>query len=306
LFHVRGIVVQVPARGVGLRDTTLETLMTFRRLSLVGALALSVGVAVGCGSPGAPVQTTGGTAPEPVYAADVRPAVIQLVADPSPLPALSMQDLEGRTITSDDLRGKVVLVNFWATWCGPCRAEIPDLVKLQDRYPDHLQIIGVSADEGPVQVVEDFATEYGINYPIVMATPQLSGAFPGVMALPTSFVVDPEGRVVQTHVGLINPGVIEQETRFLASLDASITVDLVEEDLHGRLVNAAQATEIPGLDLTTLTPEQRTTALQRLNTEGCTCGCQLTLAQCRINDSSCGFSLPLAEQLVAGIVGDPS
>ena len=278
--------------------------MTYRRLSLVGALALLVGVAIGCGTPEESVQTTAGPAPEPVYDADVRPATIQLVADPTPLPALSMQALDGRTITSEDLRGKVTLVNFWATWCGPCRAEIPDLIKLQARYPEHLQVIGVSADEGPIQVVEDFATEYGINYPIVMATPELSRAFPGVMALPTSFVVDPEGRVVQTHAGLINPGVLEQETRFLAALDPSVTVDLVDEDPHGRLVNAAQATEIPGLDLTTLTPEQRTTALQRLNAEGCSCGCQLTLAQCRINDSSCGFSLPLAEELVAEIVGD--
>ena len=278
--------------------------MTFRRLSLVGALALLVAFGVGCGAIDEPGQATAGPAPEPVYGADVRPASIELVADPTSLPALSMQTLDGRTITSEDLRGKVTLVNFWATWCGPCRAEIPDLIKLQERYPDQLQIIGVSADEGPIQVVEDFATEYAINYPIVMATPELSGAFPGVMALPTSFVVDPEGRVVQTHVGLINPGVLEQETRFLAALDSSITVDLVEEDLHGRLVNAAQATEIPGLDLTTLTPEQRTTALQRLNAEGCNCGCQLTLAQCRINDSACGFSLPLAEQVVAEIVGD--
>ena len=279
--------------------------MTTRGLSLSGAVALSVGVAIGCGTPGErDGQTVAG--PAPVFAAAVRPGTIQLVADPSPLPTLSMQALDGRIITSDDLLGKVVLVNFWATWCGPCRAEIPDLIKLQARYPDQLQIIGVSADEGPVQVVKDFATEYGINYPIVMSTPELTRAFPGVMALPTSFIVDPEGRVVQTHVGLINPGVLEQETRFLAALDLDIAVDIVEENRHGLLVNAAQATTIPGLDLTTLTPEQRTTALQRLNEEGCTCGCTLTLAQCRINDSSCGFSLPLAEQVVAQIVGDPS
>ena len=279
--------------------------MTTRGLSLSGAVALSVGVAIGCGTPGGPGgQTATGPAPVPVFAAAVRPGTIQLVADPSPLPAFSMQDLDGRTITTDDLYGKVTLVNFWATWCGPCRAEIPDLIKLQARYPDHLQIIGVSADEGPVQVVEDFATAYGINYPIVMSTPELNRAFPGVMALPTSFIIDPEGRVVQTHIGLINPGVFEQETRFLAALDLDITVDIVDENQHGLLVNAAQATEIPGLDLTTLTPEQRTTALQRLNEEGCTCGCKLTLAQCRINDSSCGFSLPLAEQLVARIVGN--
>ena len=281
--------------------------MTTRGLSLSGAVALSVGVAIGCGTPGGPGgQTATGPAPVPVFAAAVRPGTIQLVADPSSLAARSMQDLDGRTITTDDRYGKGTLVNFWATWCGPCRAEIPDLIKLQARYPDHLQIIGVSADEGPVQVVEDFATAYGINYPIVMSTPELNRAFPGVMALPTSFIIDPEGRVVQTHIGLINPGVLEQETRFLAALDLDITVDIVDENQHGLLVNAAQATEIPGLDLTTLTPEQRTTALQRLNQEGCTCGCKLTLAQCRINDSSCGFSLPLAEQVVAEIVGDPA
>ena len=281
--------------------------MTTRGLSLSGAVALSVWVAIGCGTAGEPGgQPAAGPAPVPVFDAVVRPDTIQLVADPSPLPALSMQALDGRTITTDDLYGKVTLVNFWATWCGPCRAEIPDLIELQARYPDHLQIIGVSVDEGPVQVVEDFATEYGINYPIVMRTPELDRAFPGVMALPTSFIVDPDGRVVQTHIGLINPGVFEQETRFLAALDRDITVDIVDENQHGLLVNAAQATVIPGLDLTPLTPEQRTTALQRLNEEGCTCGCNLTLAQCRINDSSCGFSLPLAEQVVAEIVGNPS
>ena len=281
--------------------------MTTRGLSLSGAVALSVGVAIGCGTAGEPGgPPAAGPAPVPVFDAAMRPDTIQLVADPSPLPALSMQALDGQIITTDDLYGKVTLVNFWATWCGPCRAEIPDLIELQARYPDHLQIIGVSADEGPVQVVEDFVTEYGINYPIVMRTPELDRAFPGVMALPTSFIVDPDGRVVQTHIGLINPGVFEQETRFLAALDRDITVDIVDDNQHGLLVNAAQATEIPGLDLTPLTPEQRTTALQRLNEEGCTCGCNLTLAQCRINDSSCGFSLPLAEQVVAEIVGNAS
>ena len=276
--------------------------MTSRRLSLLGAFGVLVVVAAGCGA-GAPETGDSGPAPAPLFSDDARPSSIRLVADPLPLPALSMRDLDGQTLTTGDLRGKVVLVNFWATWCGPCRAEIPDLIRLQTRYADHLVIIGVSADEGPVQVVEAFATEFSINYPIVMRTPELSRAFPGVMALPTSFVVDPEGRVVQTHVGLINSGVLEQEIRFLAGLDPEITVDIVDEDPHGRLVNAAQATEIPGLDLTVLTPEQRVTALQRLNAEECTCGCQLTLAQCRINDAACGLSLPLAEHVVAEILG---
>jgi len=266
-------------------------------------LMLAVGAVVGCGATG---QSEGdgvvGESPAPVFEKSARPSTIQLVAHPVTVPSLTMQTLDGRTITTDDLRGKVTLVNFWATWCGPCRAEIPDLIKLQARYADDLVVIGVSADEGGSQIVEDFATEFGINYPIVMQTPELTSAFPGVMALPTSFIVDPDGRVVQTHVGLVNPGILEQEARFLAGVDTSITVDLVEQGRHGRLVNAAHATEIPGLDLSVLTPDQRVTALQRLNEEGCDCGCQLTLAQCRINDSACGFSLPLAEQVVAEIV----
>ena len=265
-----------------------------------GGLALAAMVLAACG--GGAGETGGGDGPAPVFDESSRPASIQLVAEPVQMPALTMQDLDGRLITTDDLMGKVTLVNFWATWCGPCRAEIPDLIKLQDRYPDQLLVIGVSTDEGGVAIVEDFATEYGINYPVVMATPEIRRAFPGVRALPTSFIVDPEGRVVQTHVGLINPGIFEQETRFLTQLDLDITVDLVEEDRHGQLVNAAHATEIPGLDLSGLTAAQRETALQRLNEEMCDCGCGLTLAQCRINDPSCGFSLPLAEELVEAIV----
>ncbi len=271
----------------------MRTRLTF------GGLALA---AIGLAACGGAVNEAGDGAPAPVFDESSRPPTIQLVADPVTMPSLTMQDLDGQLITTDDLKGKVTLVNFWATWCGPCRAEIPDLIKLQDRYPDQMLVIGVSTDEGGVAIVEDFATEYGINYPIVMATPEIRRAFPGVTALPTSFVVDPEGRVVQTHVGLINPGIFEQETRFLTALDTSITVDLVEENRLGRLVNAAHATEIPGLDLSGLTSAQREIALQRLNEEMCDCGCGLTLAQCRINDPSCGFSLPLAEELVESIV----
>ena len=271
--------------------------MNFRLFRIVPVVV--VGLMVGCGGSGAPGGAPAGGAPAAVF--DARPDTIQLVADPAVLPELTLRTLDGRTITSEDLRGKVTLVNFWATWCGPCRAEIPDLIKLQERYPDQLQIIGVSEDEGPVGLVERFAEQYGMNYPIVMTTPEIDRAFPGVMALPTSFMVDPDLRVVRTHVGLVNPGILEQEARFLAAIDPDVRVDLVENDRHGRLVNAAHATEIPGLDLTVLTPEQRVTALQRLNEENCTCGCQLTLAQCRINDSACGFSLPLAEEVVAEI-----
>ena len=136
-----------------------------------------------------------------------------------------------------------------------------------------------------------------------MATTELNRQFPGVAALPTSFIVDPQGRIVQTHVGLIRPVVFEQEVRYLTSMPTTVTVELIDENTTTRLANAAHATEIPGLDLSELTPAQKAQVLQRLNEDGCPCGCSLTLAQCRINDSSCGISPPLAKKVVAEVVG---
>jgi thiol-disulfide isomerase/thioredoxin len=227
---------------------------------------------------------------------------LRFVKNPVLVPELTLKTLDGRTLNSRDWKGKVTLVNFWATWCPPCREEIPDLIKLQQRYKDHLQIIGVSSDEGPVSEVAKFAADHGMNYAIVMETPELSKAFPGIFALPTTFVIDQDVRMVQKHVGLLNPALVEQETRVLAKLDTTSAVEWVEDKGEVLLANAAQATDVPGLSLEKLTPTQKTTALKRLNDEQCTCGCGLTVAQCRINDPTCGISLPIAKQIVADAV----
>ena len=264
----------------------------------VWGAVVAAAILAGCSQPGSePVP-----APEPVFefSGDM---TIELLREPLPVSALSMQTLDGRTLSTGDWQGKVALVNFWATWCGPCREEIPHLIQLQERYPDHLQVIGVSTDEGDPANVAAFADRMGVNYPIVMATPEINRQFPGVFALPTSFIVGPEGRIVQTHVGLIGPAVFEQEVRHLTALPTTVNVELIDDNDTTRLVNAAHATSIPGLDLSELTPDQKERVLQRLNEDGCPCGCSLTLAQCRINDASCGISPPLAERVVAEIVG---
>jgi thiol-disulfide isomerase/thioredoxin len=277
--------------------------MHYRKSGVLAAGGvLSALVVAACGAP-AEQPSTGGGAPPPVFDLPVADMTIQFVRDPVQLDDLVMQDLDGGTFSMADLRGKVTLVNYWATWCGPCRQEIPHLVELQDRYGDQLQVIGVSTDEGDPGNVVAFAQEFQMNYPVVMATPEINRQFPGVFALPTSFVVDTAGRIMQTHVGLINPAVLEQETRYLADLPTDVTVELIDSTQQTRLADAAHATEIPGLDLSQLTPEQKEAALQRLNEDSCVCGCQLTLAQCRINDSACGVSLPLAQQVVEEIVG---
>ncbi len=259
---------------------------------------------VGCSLPSENQPTAvvgGGDEPATVFEVPSDGVTLRFVDAPASVGSLTMQTIDGELLEMSDLRGKVVLVNFWATWCGPCREEIPYLASLTERYPEHLVVIGVSEDAGGVDMVEAFADQYGVNYPIVMSTPEIKRAFPGVFALPTSFVVDPDGQMVQTHVGLISPVILEQETRYLSSLSNNATVETVAASSQIRLANAAQATEIPGVDLSVLTSDQREEALRRLNADGCPCGCQLTLAQCRINDSSCGISPPIVEKIVAEI-----
>src|SRR5262245_19161971 len=230
---------------------------------------------------------------------------IRFFRNPAAVPALSMRDLDGRPLSSDEWRGKVVIVNFWATWCPPCRAEIPDLVALQGKYRDRLLIIGVSQDEGSIELVKQFVAAHRMNYPVVMMTPEIDKAFPGIRALPTSFILDRESRVVQRHVGLLNQVVTEQETRALAGLPVNASIEEIDRGQPARLENAAQATEIPGVDLTRLSPDQRMAALQKLNTDPCTCGCENTLAKCRIDDPKCTTSLPLAQRVVQEIAERP-
>ena len=228
-------------------------------------------------------------------------ARVRFIKDAEPIPDLTMKTLDGRTITTKDLAGKVAVFNFWATWCPPCRAEIPDLVKLQDQYRDHIVIIGVSSDDGPSDKVSQFAAEYKMNYPIVMETPELVKAFPGIFALPTTFVVAPDSKMVQKHVGQIRPAQLELEARVLAKLPVDADVEYAADEKQAVLAKNAQATDVPGVDLAVLTPQQKTAALKRLNEEPCTCGCNLTIAQCRINDETCAVSPGLAEKVVAEV-----
>jgi len=223
---------------------------------------------------------------------------LRFFKNPSAVGDFTVHDLDGRTISSASLRGKVTLINFWATWCGPCRAEIPDLVALQQKYKDTLQIICISQDEAPRDVVKRFAAEHKINYPVVMMDAELEKRFPGVVALPTSFVLDRDARIVQKHVGMLTAAMTEAEARALAGLPVNATIERIDQTQGLKLENGAQAINIPGVDLAKLSVERRGEALQKLNSQPCTCGCDLTVARCRVDDPTCGVSLPLARQIV--------
>ena len=228
--------------------------------------------------------------------------VIRFVSNPLPAPPFLMTDLDGQAVSTAQWKGKVVILVFWATWCPPCRAEIPMLVHLQNLYKDKLEVVGVSVDEATPAEVKGFVRQMGMNYPVVMADERLVEEYGGVPALPTAFVINPDGKVVQKHVGLLPETLYDQEVRALLGMPVEARIETFVDQGQIFLKNAALATELPGVDMKGLTPAQRKEALKELNTETCQCGCGLTLAQCRIVDSPCLVSKKLANDVVKRIL----
>jgi thiol-disulfide isomerase/thioredoxin len=237
-------------------------------------------------------------------AQEERRPTIRFVRNPDAAPEFKLADLDGKPLTLANSHGKVILLNFWATWCGPCRAEIPDLVELQKKYKDRLQVIGLVVDGEDQNEIKKFVVESGINYPVALATTDIRMQYGGIGALPTSFMLDGEGRVVQKHEGLRNPVLYEVEIRALLGLPiGNVAVQTFEDTGEVFLKHADRASQLPGVDLSKLTTEQRNVALHRFNAEACTCGCKFTLAQCRIYDRGCQISQAATAKIVAEIAG---
>src|SRR3984893_7465059 len=227
--------------------------------------------------------------------------VIRFVRDPDPAPEFKLKAFDGKDLTLEASRGKVILLNFWATWCGPCREEIPELIALQSRYKDRLQIIGLVVDDDDEKEIHSVIASEGINYPVALADPETRFAYGGIAALPTVFVINAEGRVVQKHVGLFNPALYETEVRALLGLPVAAKVETFQDEGDIFLKHADRARILPGVDLSKLSPEQRDAALHKFNAESCTCGCKFTLAQCRIYDAACRISQQRTAEIIKAL-----
>jgi len=155
--------------------------------AITAAVALWGWLAAGCSSQHASVG-------EPsVKAADKR----NVAAD------FSLKDVNGKTVRLSDYRGKVVLLDFWATWCGPCKIEIPWFIEFERKYKDRgFSVIGVSMDDEGWEAVKPFLARMRVNYRVVIGDDETGQAYGGVDALPTTFLIDRDGRIAATHVGL--------------------------------------------------------------------------------------------------------
>jgi thiol-disulfide isomerase/thioredoxin len=246
-------------------------------------------------------------APNVYAASNAQPAAqdeqptIRFVRNPDIAPDFKLTTLDGKPLTLADGRGKVILLNFWASWCGPCRAEIPDLIELQKRYKDNLEIIGLVVDDDDTGEIKKVVEAEGINYLVALASDEVRIQYGGIAALPTSFVLDAQGRVVQKHIGLRDPALYETEIRALLGLPIGAKVETFEDTGEIFLKHADRASELPGVDLSKLTPDQKTVALHRFNAESCTCGCQYTLAQCRVWDRNCQISKERTAKIIAQV-----
>jgi len=128
-------------------------------------------------------------------------------------PDFSLPQLNGQFLQLSAYRGKVVLLDFWATWCTPCREEIPHLVELQNKYRDRgLEIIGVSMDDSP-DPVREFYQRFQMNYPVVMGNADIGERYGGVLGLPIAFIIDRDGRIYAKHIGATEASVLEQDVR---------------------------------------------------------------------------------------------
>ncbi|MGA2039768.1 MAG: TlpA disulfide reductase family protein [Bryobacteraceae bacterium] len=181
--------------------------MSAFRFSAILSTALALGLlAAGCG----------GTV-------EVKAATLQAEKDRKAAPDFKLKDADGKLVHLSDYRGKVVILDFWATWCGPCRIEIPWFMDLQRKNKDRgFEVLGVAMDDEGWEVVKPFLAELGVNYRVMVGDDLTAQMYGGVDALPTTFLIDKTGRIAAVHVGLASRKEIEDGVEQLLQAPAPV------------------------------------------------------------------------------------
>ncbi len=137
-------------------------------------------------------------------------------------PSFTLQDLNGKPVSLSDFKGKVIVLDFWATWCPPCVMEMPHFIELYEQYKDQgFAMVGISLDHQGISVVKSFVRKYQVNYPILMTDGRVDKAYGGIPSIPTTFVIDSAGNIRQKYVGYRDKAVFEADIKaFLAEAKA--------------------------------------------------------------------------------------
>lgn len=142
--------------------------------------------------------------------ARVESTSLAVQSEDKPAPEFSLKDLEGNTVNLSDYKGKVVVVNFWATWCPPCRKEIPDFNELQAQYGEKgLQFIGIALDEEGVTKVKKWTSTNPVNYPVVIADDEIKKTYGEMNAIPVTLLIDRQGVIRTKYIGMRQKAIVE-------------------------------------------------------------------------------------------------
>ena len=136
-------------------------------------------------------------------------------------PSFTLKSVDGKTVSLADYKGKAVLLNFWATWCGPCKLEMPWLIQMQKKYASKgFTVLGISEDDGSTKEVSDFMAKMGVDYPVLMYDDQMNKAYGGIDYLPTSYYIGRDGKVIVEAGGLISESEMEANIQKILSTGA--------------------------------------------------------------------------------------
>ncbi len=146
-------------------------------------------------------------------------AAVKPDKDRKTAPNFTLKDSNGTPVKLSDYRGKVVLLNFWATWCGPCKVEIPWFMEFENQFKDRgFAVLGVSMDEDGWDAVKPYIADKKVNYRVLLGDDSTGDLYGGIESLPTTFVIDRDGRVASTHIGLVSKKDYEAEINTLLNM----------------------------------------------------------------------------------------
>ena len=140
----------------------------------------------------------------------------ELANKAKPAPDFTLKDLDANNVSLSDFKGKVVILDFWDTWCPPCIKGIPDFIELYDQYKDKgFAMVGIALGQEGLDAVKKFVQRFKINYPVVMSDSNVRKAYGGIPSLPTTFVIDSKGNIRKEYVGYIKKTVFESDLKTL-------------------------------------------------------------------------------------------